>query len=274
MQIGIGGMAGDEYDQLRHFLSDPQLGPHDPATAVELAALVLVKDKGAKPAQPIDAYAAPVAAYNGAGPAAEQYSARVLHDAQTYGTDTLAAGSGACEAAAGTPLTPGDRAKILGEGTAEAPANAPTAVQDMIAAGNRINHYPYSYAGGHGAVPQTMNQTNPDPAAYPGEQENGGPGYDCSGATDYVLYGGGYGQTLLQNQAPASGTLESVGDPGPGKWVTIYANADHAYIEVAGVYLDTAAGEGRPPRPPNTGPRWSPNGTGPAGFIARHPPGL
>jgi len=56
--------------------------------------------------------------------------------------------------------------------------------------------------------------------------------------------------------------------------VTIYANADHAYIEVAGVYLDTAAGEGRPPRPPNTGPRWSPNGTGPAGFIARHPPGL
>jgi hypothetical protein len=28
----------------------------------------------------------------------------------------------------------------------------------MIAAGNRINHFPYSYAGGHGAVAQTMNQ--------------------------------------------------------------------------------------------------------------------
>lgn len=144
----------------------------------------------------------------------------------------------------------------------------------MIAAGNRINRYPYSYAGGHGAVPQTMNQTNPDPGAYPGSQENGGPGYDCSSATDYVLYGGGFGQTLLEDQAPASTTLEGIGDPGPGRWVTVYANADHAYIEVAGVYLDTAAGEGKPPRPPNTGPRWSPSGTGPVGFIARHPPGF
>ena len=47
MQIGIGGAAGDEYDSLRHYLPDPSLGPHDPTTAVELAALVLIKDKGA-----------------------------------------------------------------------------------------------------------------------------------------------------------------------------------------------------------------------------------
>lgn len=117
-----------------------------------------------------------------------------------------------------------------------------------------------------------MSQTQPDPGAYPGNQENGGPGYDCSSATNYVLYGGGFGQTLLQDQAPASTILEGIGDPGPGRWVTIYANADHAYIEVAGVYLDTAAGQGKPPRPPDTGPRWSPSGTGPSGFIARHPP--
>jgi hypothetical protein len=119
-----------------------------------------------------------------------------------------------------------------------------------------------------------MNQKSPDPAAFPGEEENGGPGYDCSSATDYVLYGGGFGQTLLGSQAPASTTLERVGDPGPGKWVTIYANAGHAYIKVAGVYLDTAAGLGNPPNPPPTGPRWSTAGTGPAGFVARHPPGL
>jgi len=92
--------------------------------------------------------------------------------------------------------------------------------------------------------------------------------------SSYVLYGGGYGQTLLQDQAPASTSLEGIGDPGPGRWVTIYANADHAYIEVVGVYLDTAAGQGKPPRPPDTGPRWTPSGTGPSGFIARHPPGL
>jgi hypothetical protein len=57
-------------------------------------------------------------------------------------------------------------------------------------------------------------------------------------------------------------------------WVTIYANAGHAYIEVAGIYLDTAAGLGNPPNPPPSGPRWSTVGTGPTGFIARHPPGL
>src|SRR5436305_14785346 len=41
MQIGVGGAAGDEYDALRHYLPNPSLGPHDPPTAVELAALVL-----------------------------------------------------------------------------------------------------------------------------------------------------------------------------------------------------------------------------------------
>src|SRR5690348_2159240 len=56
MQIGIGGAAGDEYDSLRHFLPDPSLGPHDPATGIDLAALVLIKDKGAPTRRPIDAY--------------------------------------------------------------------------------------------------------------------------------------------------------------------------------------------------------------------------
>jgi hypothetical protein len=205
---------------------------------------------------------------------ADAYAARVIADAHAYqGAGTITVGA-ACGAAFGTPIVPGTKARILADGVAAAPADAPAAVQAMIAAGNRINHFPYSYAGGHGAVAQTMNQTTPDPAAFPGAQENGGPGYDCSSATDYLLYGGGFGQTLLQDQAPASTTLESVGDPGSGKWVTIYANAGHAYIEVAGIDFDTAAGLGNPPNPPPTGPRWSTVGTGPAGFVARHPPGL
>jgi hypothetical protein len=53
MQVGIGGAAGDQYDALRHFLPDPSLGPHDPTTAVELAALVVIKDKGAPTGQPL-----------------------------------------------------------------------------------------------------------------------------------------------------------------------------------------------------------------------------
>ncbi len=274
LQIGIGGAAGDEYESLRHYLPNPALGPHDPTTAVELAALVLIKDKGAPTGQPIDAYRDFARAYNGAGASADAYAARVLADAHEYqGAGTVTVGAG-CSAAFGTPLVPGARARILADGVAAAPADAPAAVQSMIAAGNRINHFAYSYGGAHGDPAQTMNQTNPNPAAVPGAEENGGPGYDCSSATSYVLWGGGFGQSMLGGGVDDSTGLESVGEPGPGRWVTIYANAGHAYIDVAGVYFDTAAGLGNPPNPPPTGPRWSTVGTGPAGFVARHPPGL
>ncbi|MGO9972332.1 MAG: hypothetical protein ACLP01_05890 [Solirubrobacteraceae bacterium] len=84
MQIGIGGAAGDAYDPLRQYLPNPGLGPHDPTTAVELAALVLIKDKGAPSGQPIDAYLPYVTAYNGSGPAAQAYGARVIADAHSY----------------------------------------------------------------------------------------------------------------------------------------------------------------------------------------------
>jgi hypothetical protein len=274
MQIGVGGAAGDEYDALRHFLADPSLGPHDPTTAVQLAALVLIKDKGAPTGQPIDAYADYVRAYTGAGPIADVYAARVLADAHAYqGADAVTVGR-TCSAAFGTPLVPGPKARILADGVAAAPADAPAPVQAMIAAGNRINRFAYSYGGAHGDPAQTMSQSSPNPAAVPGAEENGGPGYDCSSATSYVLWGGGLGRSLLGGAVDDSTGLESIGDPGPGRWVTIYANAEHAYIEVAGIYFDTAAGLGNLPNPPPTGPRWSSVGTGPAGFVARHPPGL
>ena len=172
MQIGVGGgpcgVAGDEYDSLRRYLPDPSLGPHDPTTAVELAALVLIRDKGAPTGQPIDAYADYVRAYNGSGPVADAYAARVLADAHAYqGAGATSAGA-SCSAAFGTPLVAGTRARILPSGDAAAPADAPVVVQDMIAAGNRIDRFPYSYAGGHGAVAQTMNQATPDPGRLSG----------------------------------------------------------------------------------------------------------
>lgn len=109
MQIGVGGgpcgSAGDEYDQLRQFLSDPSLGPHDPTTAVELAALVLIKDKGAPTGQAIDAYRPYVQAYNGSGPTAAAYADRVIADAHAYqgaGTVVLAG----CVAAASAYVNP------------------------------------------------------------------------------------------------------------------------------------------------------------------------
>ena len=208
--------AGDEYQSLRHYLPDPRLGPHDPTTAVELAALVLIKDKGAPTGQPIDAYAVYVRAYNGSGPAADAYAARVLADAHAYQGAGTAAFGPSCSAALGTPLVPGTKARILPSGDAAAPADAPVVVQQMIAAGNRIDHFAYSYGGAHGDPAQTMNQSNPNPAAVPGAEENGGPGYDCSSATSYVLWGGGFGQSLLGGGVLVSGELESVGDPGRG----------------------------------------------------------
>jgi hypothetical protein len=60
-----------------------------------------------------------------------------------------------------------------------------------------------------------------------------------------------------------------MGDPGPGKWVTIYANPGHTYMYVAGLRFDTVALAA-------TGSRWS-NGApeeGTGGFAVRHPPGL
>ena len=80
MQIGIGGASGDNYDRLSRFLPDPSLGPHDPTTAVRLAALYLLKLAGAPTGQPIDAYGAALLDYNH-DPA---YVARVLADADAY----------------------------------------------------------------------------------------------------------------------------------------------------------------------------------------------
>jgi len=104
MQIGIGGAAGDAYGPLRQYLPNPGLGPHDPTTAVELAALVLIRDKGAPTGQPIDAYLPYARAYNGTGPAAQAYATRVIADAHQYQgsgqTTFVGLGSTGCSAPA------------------------------------------------------------------------------------------------------------------------------------------------------------------------------
>jgi hypothetical protein len=106
MQIGIGGASGDTYQRLQPYLPDPQLGPHDPTTAVQLAALTLLKLKGAPQDAPIVAYAAYVTAYNGTGPAAIAYGQRVIADARSYQGDGTTGITGGCQTPAGNLANP------------------------------------------------------------------------------------------------------------------------------------------------------------------------
>jgi hypothetical protein len=95
------------------------------------------------------------------------------------------------------------------------------------------------------------------------------PSYDCSSSVDHILYGAGL---LPVASTPTSGELESFGQPGPGHWVTLYANAGHVFMYVAGLRWDTwnAAGPGDG----SSGIGWHPLVRDAAGFMARHPAGL
>ena len=99
------------------------------------------------------------------------------------------------------------------------------------------------------------------------------PAYDCSGATSFVLYMAG----LLSANAETSTELESYGLPGPGRWITLYANSAHVWIVIAGIALDTAE-YGGPPVPAGSGPRWRADPTAnlqdSSSYLVRHPPGL
>lgn len=126
-------------------------------------------------------------------------------------------------------------------GEAIAPPGAPAAVRRVIAAANEIRHRPYAWGGGHASWLSR--------------------GYDCSGAVGYALHGAG-----LLDATMVSGQLASWGEPGAGRWITVYANADHVFMVVAGLRFDT-----RGDRPGTSGPRWHRAWADPRQFTARHP---
>ena len=95
------------------------------------------------------------------------------------------------------------------------------------------------------------------------------PAYDCSSSVEHLLYGGGL---LPVGYDAASGALESFGRPGPGRWVTIYASADHVFMYVAGLRWDTHDAAG--PGDGSAGIGWHPLVRESAGFVVRHPVGL
>jgi hypothetical protein len=60
---------------------------------------------------------------------------------------------------------------------------------------------------------------------------------------------------------------------GAGQWITVYTNPGHAFVEIAGIQLDTSA-EGDSNPAPGSGPRWRPLLSNTSGFIAGHPAGF
>jgi len=143
--------------------------------------------------------------------------------------------------------TAADCGASLLDGRAVPPAGAPTTVRRVIEAANRIDATPYIWGGGHASFASK--------------------GYDCSGAVSYALHGGG-----LLPYTMVSGQLAHWGEPGPGRWITIYANAEHVFMVVAGLRFDT-----RNDPEGVTGPRWkmaAPEASILPRFAVRHPAGL
>ena len=68
-----------------------------------------------------------------------------------------------------------------------------------------------------------------------------------------------------------SGSMEKLGEAGPGRWITVYANGGHVYAVIAGLRWDTA-GNARGV----SGPRWhkSLRAAARGHFVVRHPEGL
>ena len=156
-------------------------------------------------------------------------------------------GAGAsCDGGGLTPAevdmcTPTPKARLLANGMLIPPKSAPPRVKAVIAAANKIRTKPYVYGGGHARWWDK--------------------GYDCSGSVSYALHGGKF----LESPLP-SGPLERWGLAGEGRWITVYANAGHAYAVIAGYRWDTSGNtDGK------TGPSWHEDLRDNVGYVARHP---
>jgi hypothetical protein len=138
-----------------------------------------------------------------------------------------------------------NQATLAPDGLAIPPIDAPPQVLEVIQAANEIAHLPYRYGGGHATYEDTA--------------------YDCSGSISFV-----FEAAHLLSGPVVSGDLMNWGDAGPGKWITVFANAGHTFMYVAGLRFDTVALA-------ETGDRWSTRSANEpdlSTFAVRHPPGL
>ncbi|HEX4733623.1 MAG TPA: hypothetical protein VH247_04360 [Thermoleophilaceae bacterium] len=141
------------------------------------------------------------------------------------------------------PPAQGDRAEVTPEGQAAVPFVAPQSVATVVQAANQIAKTPYRWGGGHGAWRDK--------------------GYDCSGSVSFALAAAG----LLDGPLTSGGFLDW-GQPGRGRWITVWTNPTHVWMEIAGIRYDTGGLRS------GTRTRWQPTMRPTAGFTPRHPPGL
>lgn len=117
----------------------------------------------------------------------------------------------------------------------------PAVVHHVVAFANQIVDKPYKWGGGHKVLFDN--------------------GFDCSGSISHVLFRAG----LLKQPANSSSFVQ-YGQPGPGRYVTLYVKpGHHVFMEVCGLRFDTTGmrtGEG---------PRWRVASRNRKGFHARHP---
>lgn len=151
-------------------------------------------------------------------------------------------GTGGLTPATADICTPTAKAKLLANGMLIPPASAPPRVKAVIAAANKIRTKPYIWGGGHARWWDH--------------------GYDCSGSVSYALHGGAF----LSSPLP-SGPMERWGYAGAGRWISVYANAGHAYAVIAGIRWDTSGDAS------GSGPRWHTDLRDNVGYVARHPGG-
>ena len=136
----------------------------------------------------------------------------------------------------------------------------------MIAAGNQIAMLPYVW-GGHHVLGSPTN------------------GYDCSSAVSYILYAAGllpqgsagfkngdFFTSFVSGDFIPGGSAGATLQPGPGQWVTIYANGEHTFMTIAGIRFDDSGSvtrNGKGPDGANVS-MWQPPATFP-GFTVSHP---
>lgn len=120
----------------------------------------------------------------------------------------------------------------------------PVPVMYAVNAANHLQTSPYVLGAGHRRIEDFA--------------------YDCSSAVSYVLVKAG-----LLNRTLTSQQFAQFGEPGPGRFITIWVKpGHHVFMTLCGLRLDTSGGATA------QGPRWRTQGRSHDGFTPRHPPGF